>query len=308
MNQTMAPLVRRLFLVLVLAGSAVTTGAAGDVPFLAGRVNDTAGLLSREAAGNLEAVLKAHEDSTSNQVAILTIPTLDGEDLEAFSLRVAETWKLGQKGKDNGVLLLIARDERSVRIEVGRGLEGDLPDITCGLIIRREIVPRFRDGDFDGGITAGANAILAAIGGSYAPTNEEDAAPTADLLPRIFAFLIFLVVVGIFTVIGILTSGCQSWFLYVFLIPFWSIFPSVLLNPTAATAAVVCYLVGFPIAKWWVAHSAIGKSLLKQWAPGGRWYGIGGSGGSSSGGGSSSSSGFSGGGGGFSGGGASGGW
>jgi uncharacterized protein len=254
-------------LALFLALFPASSSTAADVPFLSGRVNDTAGLLSAETVRELEELLKSHEDSTSNQVAILTVPGLGGEKLEEFSLRVAETWKLGRQGKDNGVLLLIARDERSVRIEVGRGLEGDLPDITCGIIIRREIVPRFRNGDFDGGVREGVHAILAAIGGSYTPAEEDSAGPSADLLPRILAFLVFLVVVGAFTIIGILTRGCQSWFLYVFLIPFWSLFPSVLLNPPSAIAATVLYLVGFPLAKWWIGRSTFGKSLVKQWAP-----------------------------------------
>src|SRR5512135_2730718 len=98
----------------------LTLGAA-DIPFLAGRVNDTAGILSPATIRELEGMLKAHEDSTSNQVAVLTIRTLDGEPIESYSLRVAEAWKLGQKGKDNGALLLVASGDRKVRIEVGSG-------------------------------------------------------------------------------------------------------------------------------------------------------------------------------------------
>ncbi|MSR84725.1 MAG: TPM domain-containing protein [Candidatus Latescibacteria bacterium] len=146
-----------------------------EVPPLRARVNDTAALLSPGTAVLLESLLKAHEDSTSNQVTLLTIPSLEGEGLESFRMRVVEQWQLGQAKKDNGVLLLVARDDPEVRIEVGGGLEGLLPDITCGRIIRNEIVPRFRDGDYEGGILRGTGAILAAIGGVYpaeAPAGE----------------------------------------------------------------------------------------------------------------------------------------
>ncbi len=145
-----------------------------QVPYLAGRVNDTAGLLSQATIEELEAALKAHEDSTSNQVVVLTLPGLQGEALEDYSMRVVETWKIGQANSDNGVLLLIVRDERKMRIEVGSGLEGDLPDITCGRIIRHEITPRFRDGDYDGGVRAGVRGILAAIAGAYTAGGTEE--------------------------------------------------------------------------------------------------------------------------------------
>jgi len=125
------------------------SGEAKEVPYLAGRVNDTAGMLSAEAFAELEQLLKSPEDSTSNQIVVLTVADLEGEVLEEYSLKVAETWAIGQADKDNGVLLLIARDDRKVRIEVGSGLEGDLTDATSGIIIRHEIVPRFKDGDFE---------------------------------------------------------------------------------------------------------------------------------------------------------------
>jgi uncharacterized protein len=144
-----------------------------EIPYLSGRVNDYAGLLSPQTAARLATWLKDHEDSTSNQVVILTVTSLEGEPLEEYSMRVAEAWKLGQKGKDNGVLLCVSRDDRKVRIEVGRGLEGDLPDITCGKIIRREIIPRFKEGDFDAGVSNGVGAILLAIRGSYDAAGDE---------------------------------------------------------------------------------------------------------------------------------------
>ncbi|MEW6509496.1 MAG: TPM domain-containing protein [Bacteroidota bacterium] len=287
------------------------TGLEGaEVPFLSGRVNDYAGILSAESTAHLNELLKAHEDSTSNQVVILTIPSLEGEDLESFSIRVVDQWKLGQKGKDNGVLLLVSRDDRKVRIEVGRGLEGDLPDITCGLIIRREIIPRFKEGDYDAGVAGGVTAILAAIRGSYS-ASEEESGGEGDIVFSLLAGGIFIVVVGLFTMIGLLTRGGASWFLYVFLLPFWIAFPSAILGVVPGVTAFGLYAVGFPLMKLWLARSNRGKEFVHMLASkkifstagsGGGWS-SGSSGWSSSSGGS-----FSGGGGGFSGGGASGSW
>jgi len=162
-----------IFAAVTLLCHALLFGQSIDVPFLAGRVNDTANMLSPQTITELEALLKTHEDSTSNQVVVLTIPSLQGAVLEEYSMKVAETWKLGQADKDNGVLLLVARDDRKVRIEVGSGLEGNLPDITCGRIIRNEIVSRFRDGNFDAGISNGMKAILLATEGSYVADTSE---------------------------------------------------------------------------------------------------------------------------------------
>lgn len=260
-------------------------------------------------------VLKAHEDSTSNQVVGLTIPSLQGETLEDYSIKVAETWKLGQKDKDNGVLLLIAKDDRKVRIEVGDGLEGSLPDITCGRIIRREIVPRFRDSDYEGGIRAGVEAILGAIAGSYQAEAEADAEP--DLRFRIIFFFIFLVVVGTFTTIGLVSPGAVGWILYFFLIPFWSSFPMISLGVKAGVMLLVAYLAGYPLFKFWFGKTKKGKALAEKLksstrakSSSGRSYrsGDSSSGWSWSSSGSSSGGGFSGGGGSFSGGGSSGNW
>ncbi len=157
---------RTLPAVLLLALAAVAS-AQPPVPALTGRVVDTAEILSPAVEATLTERLAAHEDSTSNQVAVLTIPALDGAILEPYATEVFRTWGLGQADRDNGVLLLVARDDRELRIEVGYGLEGSLTDATSGTIIRREIVPRFRDGDFDGGVLAGVDAILGSIEGTY---------------------------------------------------------------------------------------------------------------------------------------------
>ena len=283
-----------------------------DVPLLSGRVTDNAGILSAETVSRLTALLKQHEDSTSNQVAVLTIASLDGEVLESYSMRVAETWKLGRKEHDNGVLLLVVRDDRKVRIEVGRGLEGNLPDITCGLIIRKVIAPRFRDGDYDAGVNAGVDAILASLEGSYTPPAED---ASADIGTRLLAGGMFTVVVGLFTLIVLFNRGAQMWFLYLFLLPFWLVFPLAILGVGGGVIAFCCYALGVPFFRLWTSKTAGGKSVYSRFSAIPFFAGLssggsssGGSSWSSGGGSSSSSDGFSGGGGGFSGGGASGSW
>ena len=235
---------------------------ASEVPFLAGRVNDTANLLSAATVTELEALLKAHEDSTSNQVVVLTVQSLEGDDIESYAIRVAETWKLGQKGKDNGVLFVVARDDRKVRIEVGRGLEGDLTDAICSVIIRREILPQFKSGDYDQGVKAGVTAILAAIRGAYTP--DEESAQSGDIVGSLIGFAIFLVGVGIFTAIGLFARVCLL-VLYVFLIPFWAVFPMALLGTLAGRMLFASYLLGFPFAKFFLGKTLKGKSLMKKW-------------------------------------------
>jgi uncharacterized protein len=149
-----------------------------DVPPLTGRVIDLAHILPSDLAASLSSELAQHEQRTGNQVVLLTIPSLQGESLEEFSHRVATTWKLGQKGRDNGVLLLVLTGERRIRIEVGYGLEGKLTDAQASRIIRREMVPRFRAGDYPTGVAAGLRAVMGMIEGTYStealPSDEED--------------------------------------------------------------------------------------------------------------------------------------
>lgn len=149
---------------LLAAGSAL---AAPATPAARGYVNDTAGLLSPEARGQIERFLRDFERSDSTQIAVLTVPSLEGEDLEGYAVRVAQAWGIGQKEKDNGALLLIAKEERAVRIEVGYGLEDRLTDLLAGRIVDQEIVPRFKAGDFDGGVKAGVQAMVDATRGAY---------------------------------------------------------------------------------------------------------------------------------------------
>jgi uncharacterized protein len=130
-----------------------------DVPPLRGRVNDYANVLQSNQVQALEAQLAQLERDTGHQVAVLTIPTLDGEDLEGFSIRVAESWKIGKKGFDNGAILLVAVKDRRLRLEVGYGLEGVMPDAIAKRVTADYIVPYFRQQDYGAGIVAGIAAV-----------------------------------------------------------------------------------------------------------------------------------------------------
>src|SRR5262249_27667608 len=130
-------------------------------------VHDEAHVLSEAGKAEIESMILGERDSTSNQIGVLIIPSLENEVPEEYSLRVAEKWKIGQKGKDNGVLLLIAVKERQIRIETGYGMEGALPDILASRINRNEIIPHIREGDYDGGVKAGVSAIIRAVKGEY---------------------------------------------------------------------------------------------------------------------------------------------
>lgn len=133
--------------------------AALDVPQLRGRVNDYANVLQSNQAQSLESQLAQLERDTGHQVAVLTVPTLEGEDIEGFSIRVAENWKIGKKGYDNGVILVVAVKDRRLRLEVGYGLEGVLPDAIAKRVTADYIVPYFRQQDYGGGIVAGIAAV-----------------------------------------------------------------------------------------------------------------------------------------------------
>ena len=132
-----------------------TNAFALDVPALKGRVNDYANVISKNDEKELTEYLASLDEQTGIQIAVLTIPSLKGEDIAAFGVKVAENWKLGKAGEDNGALLLVAMDERELRIEVGYGLEGLLTDAKCGLIIRNVIIPEFKDGNYSDGIVKG---------------------------------------------------------------------------------------------------------------------------------------------------------
>ncbi|HRR02789.1 MAG TPA: TPM domain-containing protein [Treponemataceae bacterium] len=142
----------RYRLAAVLFLFAATILSAREVPPLSGPVNDYAAILSADEKETLESFLLALDRQTGVQIAVLTIPSLEGESLESFSLKTVEQWKLGEQDADNGALLLVSLGDRAVRIETGYGLEGSLTDVKSGLIIRNVIAPRFREGKYGAGI------------------------------------------------------------------------------------------------------------------------------------------------------------
>jgi uncharacterized protein len=288
--------------VLLVAAVAAVAGAAPmEVPFLSGRVNDQAGLLSDSFESELEQRLRKLEEDTGAQVAVLTVPSLDGEPIEDLSIRVVDAWKLGREGVDDGVLILIARDERRMRIEVGYGLEGAITDAQAGRIVDGLMAPRFREGDFDGGVSDAVDAISSAIRGEGLDLPERQPAPT---MPD-FGTLIFFLIFGLpFINAALATRGAAGWILYLFLTPFFLAVPAAMFGIRAGLVMAGLWLVGFPLLRMmWPKSSSRPGSRSR----GGTFWGpfIGGGGGGFSGGGFG---GFSGGGGSFGGGGASGGW
>jgi len=304
---------RALLLLLALAAPA----AALEVPYLSGRVNDHAGLLSASAGQAIEAKLKDFEARTGHQVAVLTLDSLEGEPLEDFSLKVSRTWALGRKGQNDGVLFLISKSDRKLRIEVGHGLEGSLPDALAGRIIQNEVVPRFRAGDFEGGVTAGVNAIVSAAEGTYSPppaAREENDFNGMGLLEKLMMSAFVFGILGLFEGVGIAAPGV-GWFLYFFLIPFWAAFPMAIWGAKIGMGFLMAHLIGFPFAKFILPHTAVGRNFSqkgnKVYYGSSEIFTIGGGSGSSGGdwsSGGSSGGGFSGGGGSFGGGGSSGSW
>ncbi len=300
---------------------AAVTAFAVDVPYLTGRVTDNAEILSASVRTALTERLKAHEDRTGNQIAVLTVSSLEGESIEEYAEAVFKEWKLGQKGKDNGILIIVAPQDRRMRIEVGYGLEGALPDSLAGSIIRNAMTPRFKTGDYGSGIEAGVNAVITVLEGGKAPEFENTGEskktsmlsgiqePDLPLTERVLFGAFIFGIIGLFTVIGVLTPGV-GWFLYFFLIPFWAMFPIIVVGTTGALTLLVIYLIVYPVAKlflknkeWYQkaaqdlrtkGHASIGGFSISS---GGSWSS-----------GSSGSSGFSGGGGSSGGGGASGSW
>ncbi len=196
-----------------------------DVPSLSGPVVDVAHVLPPATVEQLSQELRAHEAKTSNQVVVLIVPSLEGEPLFDFSHRVATTWKLGRKGMDNGVLLLVALKDRKVRLEVGYGLEGALTDARSAQIIRNEIVPRFRTGEFAAGITVGVRAVVSTIEGTYhVPERPPASSSDSDWLGQVLLAVIVGVVIGLLfsrahRVLGPVVGGGLSFVAAPWLIP-----------------------------------------------------------------------------------------
>ncbi len=166
-----------------------------EVPQYQGYVTDLAGMISPAERQRLEQTLLAFEQSDSTQIAVLTIPSLEGDALEDFSIRTVEAWKIGQKGKDNGVLLLVSKGDRKIRIEVGRGLEGVLTDLLAGRIVDQVISPRFKAGQLDQGFAAGVSAIISAARGEFKSTGSPGRGTrTSGRQSSLFNYLIFFAI------------------------------------------------------------------------------------------------------------------
>jgi uncharacterized protein len=271
-----------------------------DVPRLQGYVNDHAGMISPSAKSKIEEELRAFEQSDSTQIVILTIPSLEGENIEEFGIKVAEAWKIGQQQKDNGVLLIVSKQERKIRVEVGRGPEGKLTDLMAGRIIDQVIKPRFKQGDFDGGLITGVSALIDATRGEFKAEQRPGKRRQKGLPP----FLTLLLFLGVFTLIlgsisrilgGITAAIGLPAFVYLAVLP------------VGILAMLLLALVGFGAGLFLPRLFSSGGSRRGGYRDhgGGFFFGPG-TGGSTGGGGFDG--GFSGGGGSFGGGGASGDW
>jgi len=296
-----------------------------DIPYLSGRVNDYAGILSADTEWTLGETMKTHETHYGNQIVLLTLPSLEGENIEDYAARVFQAWKPGQKGQDNGILIVVVPGDRRLRIEVGYGLEATLTDGMAGQIIRHTMTPRFKNGDYDGGILEGTRAIITLLEGGQPPSGSESAgdgdAPLFDMphlgfMERVLMGAFIFGIIGLFTAIGLVTPGV-GWFLYFFLIPFWAMFPMVVVGTRGAFVLLLLYLIGFPVTKLFLKKTEWYQKAKKDLRTKGKasiggfvftTAGSGHSGSSWSSSSSSGGSGFSGGGGSSGGGGASGSW
>jgi len=295
-------------LAFLFAPTFFSLALALDVPPLRGRVNDYAGLIPADRAKAIEDRLARFEQETGHQIAVLTIPSLKGDSLEDFSIRVADAWKIGQKGFDNGAILLIARDDRKLRIEVGYGLEGVMPDAIASRIIREVITPRFRSGDFAGGIDAGVDSMLKVARGEKLPVRNRPggrstASPGGSFLNTLIITAMLALFIGMTRrrllsgAIGGAVSGLVT-----------SLFAAGGLGTIVLPALIVGALlgaIGAAVGTGTAGNQWVGTPRSRRGDWGGRAFpgGFGGGGFGGGGGG-----GFSGGGGGFGGGGASGSW
>jgi uncharacterized protein len=262
-----------------------------EVPPLKGRVNDYAGMLSSYTERQLDGILRDLEKTDSTQIVVLIIPSLEGEVLEEFSIKLAEQWKIGHKGLDNGAILLIVKKERDIRIEVGYGLEGSLTDLMAGRIIRNVIVPQFKAGNFDQGVLDGIQAMIGVVRGEYQAPEKIPSrrGSKKGAHPGFFGLIAFVFLISMLgrlrRFLGV-AAGAVILPLVALLFFNFNLIWVLLLIPGGMLAGIVLSLIG--------PQLIFGHGLSR----GGGW----------SGGGGFSSGGFSGGGGGFGGGGASGGW
>ncbi len=286
-----------LALLLCWAGAALALVA---VPPLSGRVVDQTGTLSAGDIATLTQTLRDLETRKGSQVAVLIVPTTDGEAIEQYALRVAEAWKIGRKKIDDGALLVIAKNDRRLRIEVGYGLEGALTDVTTKRIIDEDVTPKFKTGDFAGGVAAGVDRMVRVVNGEKLPEPEPPHWQDSGLLNGIDPFnpfvLVFVFIVGaaLRAALGRLVGSAATGGVVGILA--WLLVGSL---GAAAIVGVLAFLVSAFID---LMPSGGSRGTRGGWSSGGSsdW-----SSGSSSG---SSGGGFSGGGGSFGGGGASGSW
>lgn len=292
----------RILTVFLLVCSIVFGNADGSLPKLTARVVDNAHILSSQTKQNLELILQNEEHNSSNQIVVATVASLGGYEIEEFSISLARKWALGQKDKNNGVLLLIAPNERKVRIEVGYGLEGALSDKISHEIIEYTMLPYFKNGDFDTGVVKGVNNIISAIKGEYEPTNNSSEQEFVSQLPFLFTLFGFgsLVLSQKLRSKTLRSLGLSS-FLSAFSLPL-----TLSLFGLSSFAPYIIFLILF------IAIFLLTKNMkMVQHARGDDFGYIGGMGGSDFGSGGFSGGfggGFGGGGGSFGGGGASGGW
>ncbi|SFR64400.1 uncharacterized protein SAMN05216203_2103 [Marinobacter daqiaonensis] len=174
-----------------------------EFPELTGRVVDRAEMLPSKVESDLTRILAAHEEATTNQVVVVTLPDLQGRNIEEYGYQLGRHWGIGQEGEDNGALLIVAEQERAVRIEVGYGLEGQLTDAASSTIINRIITPAFRQGDFAGGIVQGTEAMIQVLGGN--PLNVPAAQTSQREKPNVGAVIMFFVIIVAF--IGLVGGG-----------------------------------------------------------------------------------------------------
>ncbi len=271
------------------------------VPQLTGRVVDQTGTLSSNDIASLSQKLREFEARKGSQIAVLIVPTTQPETIEQFSIRVAEAWKIGRKKVDEGAILVVAKNDRHLRIEVGYGLEGALTDVTSRRIIDEDITPKFRSGDFAAGIGAGVDRMMRVIDGEPlpSPSRSVNFAHNLDDLAPVFAVALFasIGVGGFFrAILGRLLGSMVTGGIIAAVT--WVILGSAAL---AAAVGVLGFIVGFIADLFSAVTPGTGRSRGGSWSSG-SW------GGGWSSGSSSDSGGFSGGGGSFGGGGASGSW
>ncbi len=284
----------RAFVLALAMVWACAASADVAVPPLTGRVVDQTGTLSSGDIASLTQSLKGLEARKGSQIAVLIVPTTAPETIEQYSIRVAETWKIGRKKIDDGALLVVAKDDHHLRIEVGYGLEGSLTDVTAHRIIDEVITPKFKAGDFAGGISAGIDRIIKVIEGEPLPApapphwQEQGAFNGAALLNPFVLFGLFIVGGFLRTVLGRLIGASATGVVVALVV--WLIAGSI-------AAALLAGGLAFVVAMFADGFTPTGPGSRSR---NGGW--------SSSGSSRDSDSGFSGGGGSFGGGGASGSW